>query len=147
MHLRALALILAASIAGCSADEVHSPLTFFPGAERSSWSACDKFGGTGNQVLVCATFVTDLSTNTPIAYSISFYLPGSVHVRIAVFDEHGALVQTLLDSDEPATIGQYRTPPVVWNFTDARGERVPKGNYRCYLSAGDFLTFSDVEVP
>ena len=146
--LRFLTILALTSLTGCSADELNSPLTFFPGAERSSWSACDKFGATGNDVLVCATFIRDPSTNVATAYSISFYVPRTLHVRMAVFDAHGALVTLLLDRDETATIGQFRTPPIVWNFTDARGTRVPAGNYRCYLSAGeDFLSFSDVEVP
>ncbi len=140
-----LALIF---LPGCSANGLNSPLNFFPGAERSSWSACDKFGATGNDVQVCATFIRDPNTNAATAYSISFYVPRTLHVHLAVFDTHGALVTLLLDGDELATIGQYRTPPIVWRFTDARGVRVPAGNYRCYLSAGpDFLSFSDVEVP
>ncbi len=66
----------------------------------------------------------------------------------AVFDDRGALVQVLVDAEEAATIGQYRTPPVIWSFTDSRGARVPRGDYRIYLSAGeDFLSFSDVAVP
>jgi hypothetical protein len=145
--LRVLALVALAAIAGCSSDEVNSPLTFFPGSQPSSWSACDKFGASGDQVLVCATYVTDPTTNVATSYAISFYLPIQAHVHIAVFDVHGALVNVLLDSDELATIGQYRTPPVTWNFTNAHGARVGRGDYRIYFSAGQFLTSSDVAVP
>jgi hypothetical protein len=67
---------------------------------------------------------------------------------MAVFDAHGEIVKLLLDGEEMATIGQYRTPPIVWNFTDAHGARVAAGDYRCYFSAGeDYLSYSDVEVP
>jgi hypothetical protein len=140
--------IALALLAGCSADDLNSRLTFFPGAERASWSACDKFGPVGNDVQLCATFVVDPNTNRSTAYSISFYVPRTLHVRLAVFDAHGALVKVLLDGEESATIGQYRTPPVVWDFTDSNGARVSSGNYRCYFSAGpDYLSFSDVVVP
>ena len=148
MLLRICVSFALALLVGCSANELSSPLNFFPGAERSSWSACDKFGATGGDVQVCATFLLDVNTNTATSYSISFFVPRTLHVRIAAFDTHGALVKLLLDREETATIGQFRTPPIIWDFTDSRGARVPGGSYRCYLSAGeDFLSFSDVEVP
>jgi hypothetical protein len=65
-----------------------------------------------------------------------------------VFDSQAALVKTLLDSDEPATlVGQFRVPPVPWNFTNANGNRVGSGDYRVYFKAGDFTSTSDVQVP
>jgi len=67
-------------------------------------------------------------------------------VRIAVFDANAVLVKVLLDSEEQGTLGQFRTPPVQWNFTDAHGDRV-KGEFRIYFSAGEFLTSSDVVAP
>jgi len=145
--VRLLALLALLAIAGCSADEVHSPLAFFPAAGRSSWADCDKFGSAGSQVQVCATLVIPATSIKAVAYSISFYLPRSLHVRLTVFDSHAAPVRVLLDQDENGTVGAFRIPPVVWDFTDAQGRRVAKGDYRCYFSAGDFLSFSDVEVP
>jgi hypothetical protein len=142
-----LAVLALAAFAGCSANEVHSPLAFFPGSEPSSWSDCDKFGTGGNEVRVCATLVIPPTTTKPTAYSISFYLPRTAHVRLTVFDSHAVPVRTLMDQDEPGTVGPYRLPPVVWDFTDSQGRRVPKGDYRCYFSADEFLSFSDVEVP
>lgn len=147
MNVRLLILLAVAALPGCSADEVHSPLDFFPAGERASWSECQKFGTPGSGIGVCATYITSPSSTVPTAYSISFFLPGSGHVRLAVFDSHAALVKVLLDQDEPGTIGAYRVPPIVWNFTDAKGNRVPKGDYRCYFSSGDLISFSDVEVP
>jgi hypothetical protein len=68
-------------------------------------------------------------------------------VSIGVFDAHAKLVKTLLNDDEPATLpGQFRLPPVVWDFTDDSGHRVPDGDYRVYFQSGDFLSTSDVVV-
>ena len=142
--MRFLALLALLAIAGCSADEVHSPLAFFPGAERSSWSDCDKFGTSGDEVLVCAALNIPSTSTIPTSYSISIYVPGSLHVRLSVFDSHAALVRVLLDRDVDFA---GLMPDVVWDFKDAQGRRVPKGDYRCYLSAGDHLSSSDVEVP
>ncbi len=53
----------------------------------------------------------------------------------------------LLNATEPATLpGQFRNPPIIWDFTDEEGHRVPSGDYRAYFQAGDFLSNSDVEV-
>jgi len=146
--LRVLAPLLLAAILGCSAEEVNSPLNFFPGSQPTSWAVCDKFGAAGDHVQVCATLVNAPGTATATSYSISFFLPRNLHVRLAAFDAHGALVKVLLDDDEAATIGQYRTPPIIWDFTDTSGARVPRGNYRCYIEAGpDFISSSDVAVP
>lgn len=68
-------------------------------------------------------------------------------MRIAVFDEHAALVKVVFDADEPATLsGTFRTPPVPWDYTDAQGRRVPDGPYRLYFQSGDFISTSDVTV-
>jgi hypothetical protein len=68
-------------------------------------------------------------------------------VTIGVFDTHAKLVKYLLDDDEPATLpGQFRQPPVVWDFTDDSGHRVPDGDYRVYFQSGEFLSTSDVVV-
>ena len=146
--MRRLALIAALALAGCSADEVHSPQVFFPGSHPSSWSACNKIGVLGDEVQICADLTLDPATLRATGYSISFHLPNSAHVRIAVFDSRGALVNLLLDSDELANLpGVFREPPVGWDFTDAHGNRVPAGDYRCYLSAGSIVSTSDVAVP
>jgi len=80
-------------------------------------------------------------------YNISFFVPEPEHVRIAVFDEHASLVNVLFDADEPATLaGTFRSPPVSWDFTDARGNRVPDGEYRLYFQAGDYVSTSDLTV-
>jgi hypothetical protein len=146
--LRRMALVGLLVLAGCSADEVHSPQTFFPGSTRSSWSACGKVGGAGDQIQVCADLALDPGTLKATGYSILFHLPNAEHVRIAVFDAHAVLLNVLLDGDEPANVpGVFRDPPVNWDFTDAAGVRVPAGDYRLYFSAGDIVTTSDVEVP
>lgn len=148
MTLRVLVFLCVALLVGCSADNIHSPLEFFPGSQPTSWADCGKFGSGGNDVQVCAAFVYAPGTTTPTAYSISFFLPSPLEVRIVVFDSHASLVKVLLSSLEPATIGQFRTPPVEWDLTDSRGVRVPGGNYRVYMKAGDtFLSSSDVSLP
>lgn len=140
--------LCAALLTGCSADNVHSPLEFFPGSERTAWEDCGKFGGGGNDILVCAALVNAPGTTTPTSYSISFFLPSPLDVRILVFDSHGSLVKVLLSAPEPATIGQFRLPPVDWDLTDSRGVRVRGGDYRVYMKAGDnFLSSSDLALP
>lgn len=142
--MRLIALLALFAIAGCSAEEVHSPLAFFPGAQRSSWSDCDKFGLEGSGVQVCAALFVPPTSTKATYYSISISLPQSLHVSLAVFDSRAALVKVLVDR---VVDFAGPMPDVVWDFTDAQGHRVPSGDYRCYLSAGDFLSFSDVEVP
>ena len=85
---------------------------------------------------------------TTASYNIRFALPEAEHVQISVFDEHGALVKVLLDSDEPSTLpGEFRQPPIPWDYTNAEGEPVGTGDYRLYFKAGSFVSTSDVEVP
>jgi hypothetical protein len=135
------------ALVGCSSDGIHERQTFFPGSTLTSWSACDKFTGTSDQIQICASNGY-LAGSSTLTYNISFSLPNDEHVRIAVFDSHAALVKVLLDQDEPATLpGFFRTPPVAWDFTDAQGVRVPRGDYRLYFKAGDFQSSSDVEIP
>jgi hypothetical protein len=146
--LRFVALACLVALAGCSADEVHSPQTFFPGSNRTSWSACGKIGGTGDVLQICADLTLDQATQKPTGYSILFHLPNAEHVRIAVFDARASLVKVLLDSDEAANLPDvFRDPPVDWDFTDAAGARVAQGDYRFYFSAGGIVSTSDVEVP
>jgi len=147
--LRVLAfLCAAAALAGCSAENVDAPLAFFPGSLRTSWADCGKFGAGGSEIQVCAGIINQPGTNTPASYSISFFLPSPADVRIMVFDAHGALIKVLLNDAEPATIGGFRTPPVEWDLTDSHGARVPGGDYRVYMKAGEsFLSSSDVTLP
>ena len=136
-------------MAGCSADNIDSPLTFFPGSELTSWEDCGKFNGSGgNQILVCAGFNNVPGTSTPISYSIQFFLPSPADVLIEVFDAHGMLVKVLLNDSEPATLGPFRQPPVDWDLTDQSGRRVKGGDYRVYMKASpSFLSSSDVSIP
>ncbi|HEV8128276.1 MAG TPA: hypothetical protein VGQ14_01325 [Candidatus Eisenbacteria bacterium] len=84
---------------------------------------------------------------TSPSYNIQFALPAPAHVRIAVFDEHAKMIRTLFDQDEPATLqGQFRQPPVSWDFNDESGQRVPEGDYRIYFQSGDFTSTSDVAI-
>lgn len=95
---------------------------------------------------ICA-YTGLLPGQTVPSYNIQFSLPGSSHVRIVVFDSKAAQVTVLLDADEPATLpGQFRSPPISWNYTDADGQRVPQGNYRIYFQAGEIVSSSDLEV-
>jgi hypothetical protein len=146
---RVVALALLLSLVGCSSDAVYGPQTFFPGSSRTSWDNCQKFNTPSPVPQVCAGFTLpqgglDL---TPIDYTISFFLPEPAYVRISVFNAKGALVKLLLEGSEPAVDPQANWPTVVWNFTDAAGQRVATGDYRIYFRAGDFVTSSDVAVP
>ena len=131
---------------GCSADAVHSVQTFFPGSERTTWDSCDKFGTGTDEILVCAGTAIAPGGTFP-TYNIRFSIPNAAHVRIVVFDSHAALLKVLFDADEPATLmGQLRNPPIIWDFTDGDGKRVPAGDYRLYFESGNFLSTSDVTV-
>jgi len=146
VRLRVLVVLCALFLVGCSADNVDSPLEFFPGSQKTSWEDCGKFGGGGNAILVCAGFST--TPGAQLVYSISFFLPSPSDVLIEVFDTHANLVKVLLNDAEPATIGPFRQPPVDWDLTDASGHRVPGGQYRIYMRASpSFLSSSDVVVP
>jgi len=135
------------ALGGCSADGIHDPQNFFPGSSPTSWESCDKFGSASNQVQICASTGLEPGLNAP-SYNINFSLPDAAHVLIAVFDSHAARVRVLLNDDEPATLpGQFRTPPVIWTFTDDSGKPVPPGHYRVYFQSGDFTSTSDVETP
>lgn len=131
---------------GCSADGIYSPQKFFPGSPRTSWDSCDKFGVPGNELQICAA-TGILPGKTEASYNIQFSLPHEAHVRIAVFNSGAALIRILLDDEEPATLpGQFRTPPVSWDFTDKNGKRVGAGDYRLYFESEQFLSTSDVTV-
>jgi hypothetical protein len=98
-------------------------------------------------IQVCANTGLLPGATTP-SYNIRFALPEAEHVQISVFDEHAALVKVLLDSDEPSTLpGQFRQPPIPWDYTNAEGEPVGSGDYRLYFQAGSFVSTSDVEIP
>lgn len=134
-------------LVGCNSDAIHGRQAFFPGSERTSWTACDKFSGVSDDIEICASMGL-LPGASEQTYNISFSLPNDAHVRIAVFDSHAALVKVLLDADEPATLpGFFRQPPISWDFTDANGVRVPPGDYRLYFKSGSTQSTSDVEVP
>jgi hypothetical protein len=140
-----LVLTLAALV-GCSADDIHSPQKFFPGSRLTNWEACSKFGEVGNEVAICASTGLMPGASSP-SYNIQFALPAPAHVRIAVFNEHAEPVRVIFDQDEPATLqGVFRLPPIIWDFTDESGRRVPAGDYRLYFQSGDFTSTSDVEV-
>jgi len=135
------------ALVGCNSDAIHGQQTFFPGSTLTSWSACDKFSGISDDIRICASIGLLPGANAQ-TYNISFSLPNDATVLIAVFDSHAALVKVLLESDEPATIpGFFRQPPVAWDFTDAKGARVPSGDYRFYFKSGELQSTSDLEVP
>jgi hypothetical protein len=134
-------------LVGCSSDGIHERQAFFPGSTLTSWSACEKFTGTSDEVQICASNGL-LPGATATTYNISFSLPNDAHVYIAVYDSHAALLKVLFDQDEPATLpGFFRQPPVPWDFTDAAGEPAPSGAYRLYFKSGSYQSSSDVEVP
>jgi hypothetical protein len=135
------------ALVGCSSDGIHARQKFFPGSQLTSWSACEKFTGLSTEVQICAS-VGLLPGATDPTYNIAWALPNDAHVLIAVFDDHAALVKVLFDQDEPATLpGFFRSPSIPWDFTNAKGERVPAGDYRLYFKTGSFQSTSDLEVP
>lgn len=133
-------------MAGCSSDSIHSAQSFFPGDDRTSWESCDKFNSATDEITICAT-TSVLPGQSTASYNIRFNTPNQDRIKIAVFDSHAALVKVLFDAEEPATLpDEFRSPPIVWDFTGPDGVRVPDGDYRLYFSATDFLSTSDVTV-
>jgi hypothetical protein len=63
---------------------------------------------------------------------IAFALPTERHVRAAIYDVEGRLVETLVDEVYPP--GRYG---LAWGGEDARGHRVPPGVYFLQLKAGE----------
>ena len=117
-------------VAGCSDDSIHSYQTFFPGDQPTSWESCDQYNSAGDDITLCAT-TSLLPGQAAPTYNIRFNTPNADRIKIAVFDSHATLVKVLFDADEPATLpDEFRSPPVIWDFTDANGTRVPDGDYR-----------------
>jgi hypothetical protein len=88
-----------------------------------------------------------LPGHSQASYNIRFNIPNQDHIKIAVFDSHAALLKILFEADEPATLpNEFRSPPIVWDFTDANGARVADGEYRLFFSATNFQSTSDVTV-
>jgi FlgD Ig-like domain len=65
--------------------------------------------------------------------SISFALPEAGAVSLAIYNTNGQLVKTLISGEMNA--GRHN---VIWDATDARGERVTSGVYLYVLKAGEF---------
>jgi flagellar hook assembly protein FlgD len=83
--------------------------------------------GTGRDVIWIMESRSVVSAGSQARFSFS--LTENDHVRVEVFDVHGRLVQSLMDSDLGA--GSYS---VDWNVTDGKGQRVPVGIYFVRLS-------------
>ena len=64
---------------------------------------------------------------------IRYELPQSADVRIDVFNVAGKLVTTVVDAPQDAG---YRS--VLWDGTDASGNKVASGVYLYRMTAGDF---------
>jgi hypothetical protein len=67
------------------------------------------------------------------ATKITFALPQTGRVKLAIFDLTGRLVRVLVDGVRAA--GNYEVP---WNGTNDRGQQVPSGVYVCRMDAGSF---------
>ena len=65
--------------------------------------------------------------------AISFNLPTSEHVKLAIYDTNGKLVRVLLDG-----VRGYGRHEVEWNGTDNLGSRVGSGVYFYRLETGSF---------
>ncbi|HKI84566.1 MAG TPA: FlgD immunoglobulin-like domain containing protein [Candidatus Krumholzibacteria bacterium] len=82
------------------------------------------------------TLVYSLKANVPNPFNpsttIRYALPHPSHVSLAVYDEHGSLVRTLVDAPEPA--GEQAT---VWNGQDLEGRTVASETYLARLVTED----------
>ena len=67
---------------------------------------------------------------------LSFTVPGTAHVRLAVYDMLGKQIRLLLDENSAA--GRHQ---VIWDGKNDRGEPAPSGNYAYHLEA-DGVTLS-----
>ncbi|HVP58406.1 MAG TPA: FlgD immunoglobulin-like domain containing protein, partial [bacterium] len=78
--------------------------------------------GTGHDTIWIMESRSVVSSGSQAKFSFS--LTENDHVRVEVFDVHGRMVQSLMDSD----LGEG-TYSVDWNICDASGQRVPIGIY------------------
>lgn len=65
--------------------------------------------------------------------TISYQLPTTAHVELAIFDITGRKIVTLYNGEQPT--GFHHTQ---WNGLDVRGNQVGTGVYLCHLIAGNF---------
>lgn len=63
--------------------------------------------------------------------TVSFSITSGAHVRVDIFDVHGALVRNLVNEWRPASTYRVR-----WDGRDNRGVRVSSGVFLCRLVAG-----------
>jgi hypothetical protein len=77
-----------------------------------------------------------LSPNVPNPFAtstrIAFFAPKKGAVKLEIFDIHGNLVKTLVDSDVEAGQKDFE-----WNGIDNNGRNVPSGTYTYRLTAGE----------
>jgi hypothetical protein len=67
--------------------------------------------------------------------TLSFDLPATRHVNLAVYGIDGGIVRRLIDQDLPA--GQHRA---VWDGRDERGQFVASGIFFARVRAGEFTS-------
>jgi hypothetical protein len=69
---------------------------------------------------------------SPVSHiaAVSYELPYTLHIHMAVFNASGQRVRTLLDETKPA--GHHT---LIWNTTNDSGRRVPSGTYFLRLEA------------
>lgn len=73
--------------------------------------------------------------------TITYALPGSMPVRITVYDSRGAFVATLEAGEQRA--GEYS---LRWDGTDEHGHRVAPGMYLLQLTTPGIARATKVEV-
>jgi YVTN family beta-propeller protein len=107
-----------------------------PGSNTNVIAVQAQMSDVGTSATELPTSAAKLHANYPNPFNpqttIPFDLTRGDHVRLAVYDLRGRLVRVL--ADEHLGAGQHER---VWAGRDARGQRVPSGNYLYRLVTGD----------
>lgn len=90
----------------------------------------------GAEAMVAVPMSFDLHQNTPNPFNpsttITFSLPESAPVTLAIYDVNGRMVRTLVSGERAAGLHE-----VVWNGMDDNGRAVASGVYVYRLTAGE----------
>ena len=117
---------------------LHNPTrTLIAATYGRSMYSIDLTGVTENENVKFALENFVLYQNYPNPFNptttFAFELPVETHVRLAVYNQTGQLVRTLVESTVQA--GHHT---IVWDAKDEFGHKVPTGIYIYRMTAGDF---------
>jgi hypothetical protein len=130
---------------GCDNDQtLLDPFPFFNSSESGFWEDCTQGASKSPQYAPPQTSTSVCAYPNPVTvgqvFTVNFYVPTSVRVRIAVFNDKGRRIKEIFD----ATVTGNSS--ATWDLTDSQNVNVPPGSYRAFLVAGDFESQGDIVV-